>query len=221
MEINDIHEHHGVAFTLMVLGGIFDAYAYLLLDGSFASMQTGNAVFLIFSLARGEWAMIPRYILPLISFSLGIFVSRHIRIKGVSLPGSRRIGAVLLCEGMLLTLIGIGGEGMNHRIIAVLIAFLAALQVSTFDRVRGASYASTMITGNLRLAMENLHGRLMTGDREGGERARIYGMLILFFSLGVFLGAEGVRLAGIRSILICLPLLGGIYLYIRISSGAG
>jgi uncharacterized membrane protein YoaK (UPF0700 family) len=198
----------------MVLGGIFDAYAYLLLDGSFASMQTGNAVFLIFSLVRGEWAMIPRYILPLLSFSLGIFASRHIGIKGRNLPGSRRIGAVLLCEGILLTLIGIGGEGMSHRVIAVLIAFLAALQVSTFDRVRGASYASTMITGNLRLAMENLYSRFMAGDREGGEKARIYGTLILFFCLGAFLGAEGARRMGIRSILICLPLLTGVYLYI-------
>jgi uncharacterized membrane protein YoaK (UPF0700 family) len=208
------HEHHRVAFALMMLGGIFDAYAYLLLDGSFASMQTGNAVFLVFSLAAGEFHNILRYILPLISFSVGILVSHYIKAKAPFLRKHGRYGTVLLLEGILLAVIGIWGEQMNHRVIAVIIAFLAAIQVSTFDRVRGTGYASTMITGNLRSAMESLYYFLFKGDRESGFKAKIYGLLIFFFALGVLAGAEGAKYLGLRSLLICLPILLGLYIFI-------
>jgi len=221
LERNELHEHHGVALALMVLGGIFDSYAYILLDGSFASMQTGNAVFLVLSLARGDFALISRYLLPLVSFSGGILVSQIIRSRTESAGRGGRYGTVLLIEGILLALIGIGGHAMNHRIIAVLIAFMAAVQVSTFDRVKGASYASTMITGNLRSGMEQLYLYLFKGEREGGVRARIYGGLIIFFALGVLIGAEGVKYFGEKALLLCLPPLLGVYLFIRRGEGSG
>ena len=69
------------------------------------------------------------------------------------------------------------------------VAFVCALQVETFRKVRGNAFASTMCTGNLRSGTEALYHGLVRRDRTALEKALCYYGIIGCFIAGAALGA--------------------------------
>ena len=64
-----------VISLLAIGGGFIDAYTYLIRDGSFATMQTGNLIFLTLHLLSNDISSIKRFLFPIISFVIGtIFI---------------------------------------------------------------------------------------------------------------------------------------------------
>lgn len=75
----------------------------------------------------------------------------------------------------------------------VLVSFACAMQVQTFRKVSGYSYASTMCIGNLRSGTEAFTGYLQTHDTEKLKKALYYFGIILFFGLGAGIEEISIR----------------------------
>ena len=84
------HKHAGqmsesllTAAFIILSGGLQDAYTYLCRGKVFANAQTGNIVLFSSYLFDGEWGHCTRYLIPVLSFLLGIFaaecVHRHFK----------------------------------------------------------------------------------------------------------------------------------------------
>ena len=78
----NLRNHHGqmsesllTASFIILSGGLQDAYTYLCRGKVFANAQTGNIVLCSAYLFDGQWRHSARYLIPVLSFLLGIFAA--------------------------------------------------------------------------------------------------------------------------------------------------
>ena len=90
------------AFVILS-GGLQDAYTYLCRGGVFANAQTGNIVLFSTCLFEGDWHRSLHYLVPVLSFMLGIFVAEcvHRRFKHMERVHWRQLtrGSPRCCAG--------------------------------------------------------------------------------------------------------------------------
>ena len=173
---------------IILSGGLQDAYTYCCRDKVFANAQTGNIVLMSTHLFAGDWAGVFRYFVPVISFMAGIFVAEcvHRRYKCMEKVHWRQL--IILAEIVLLFFVGFLPQEVNTFANA-LVSFVCAMQVQTFRKVNGYSYASTMCIGNLRSGTASLSMYFRERRPEFLKQALYYFGIILFFALGA--GAGG------------------------------
>ena len=174
---------------LALSGGFQDAYTYNVRNGVFSNAQTGNVVLMSQHFMMGEWSEGLRYLLPLLAFAVGVFVAE--RIQG-SFKYARKLHwrqSVLLCEIAILVLVGFLPEKLDMA-ATVLVSFSCAMQVQTFRKVGGYSYASTMCIGNLRSGTAAFSLYLREKRPEQIRQALYYFGIILFFAVGAGIGGN-------------------------------
>ena len=69
-----------IGIFLTMAGGFMDAYSYICRGKVFANAQTGNIVLLGQSLAEANFHDALKYILPIISFALGVYLCQKIQL---------------------------------------------------------------------------------------------------------------------------------------------
>ena len=178
-----------VSALLAAAGGLLDAYTYLSRGGVFANAETGNIVLLGLHLARGQWRTAGTYLLPLLAFAAGVLAAELIRDRH---PNSGRYHwrhTILLAEIAVICVVAFLPLGSWDMPSNAMVAFVCALQVETFRKVRGNAFASTMCTGNLRSGTEALYHGLVRRDRTALEKALCYYGIIGCFIAGAALGA--------------------------------
>jgi uncharacterized membrane protein YoaK (UPF0700 family) len=200
-------ERLAAACALSLVGGFTDVYSYLCRGHVFANAVTGNMVLLGLDAATLDWAGCLRYLLAIASYGCGIFVADaiHARLESRRLVTWHQI--ILLIEIALLTLVVFLPCGVCDFAVNAVIAFVCALQVQTFRRVRGLPFASTMCTGNLRSGTDALFNGLRGTDANGLRKARHYLLVIALFILGATLGAFLLNAVGRFSFLLAPALL--------------
>ena len=194
------------ALFIILSGGLQDAYTYCCRDKVFANAQTGNIVLLSTNLFEGNWQQILRYLIPLLSFMLGIYIAEcvHRRFKHIEKVHWRQL--IILAEILLLITVGFMPQSMNTAANAV-VSFVCAMQVQTFRKVRGHVYASTMCIGNMRNGTEALCAYFHTRDREILHKALTYFGVVLLFALGAGAGSVATLHWGERTIWLSCGLL--------------
>ena len=100
------HETFRVAAVLALVGGFLDIYTYLLRGGVFANAQTGNIVLLAANLAEMDWSRAGYYLIPILAFSAGVFVTNLLKRCFSGTGGIRFAQVVLLIEAALLPTAG-------------------------------------------------------------------------------------------------------------------
>lgn len=207
--MKDVKPHHGqmsdsfrTAICIILSGGFQDAYTYTCRGRVFANAQTGNIVLLSTALFQREWNIMLKYLIPVFSFLIGTAVAEciHIRLKSYEKLHWRQI--ILLCEILLLFVVGFLPHPVEPLANA-LVSFVCALQVQTFHKVRGHAYASTMCIGNLRAGMEALCAYFHVRDKGILAKAFTYFGVILVFGIGAGLGSVLSVALGFRAIWIC------------------
>ena len=204
------HEHHHLfsdasdvqmseAFVnsafLALSGGFQDAYTYNVRDEVFSNAQTGNVVLLAL-----------RYLLPVLSFALGVFIAEKIQGK---FKNARRLHwrqGILAAEIVILFLVGFVPSTMN-MLATTLVSFACAMQVQTFRKIHGYSYASTMCIGNLRSGTAALSAYWRRKDPKKLEQAGYYFGIIFLFALGAGVGGNLSIAYGNKMIWVCSSLL--------------
>lgn len=194
----------GIFLTLS--GGFQDAYTYYTRGKVFANAQTGNIILLGHNAMNGDFTDAFRYLVPVLAFAGGIYISEVIRgiYREYGKLHWRQIVVVL--EILLLFVVGFLPQSMNMA-ANILVSFVCAMQVEAFRKMKGSAYASTMCIGNLRCASEALGEYLHLHDRRSLEAARTYFGVILVFAVGAGLGSFVTEAADIRAIWVCCGLL--------------
>ena len=172
---------------LALSGGFQDAYTYFTRDGVFSNAQTGNVVLMSQHFMMGEWSEGLRYLFPLLAFAVGVFVAE--RIQG-SFKYARKLHwrqSVLLCEMAILVFVGFLPENLNMA-ATVLVSFSCAMQVQTFRKVGGYSYASTMCG----VGRQRFH--CISGKKDRNRSDRHFTILESFYSLRLVRESEEICL---------------------------
>ena len=190
-----VWHHHGQmseAFrTVMFLsasGGLQDAYTYIGRGKVFANAQTGNIVLMSQAAFDGDLARVLHYLVPLLSFALGVAAAEaiHIRYREAKRLHWRQL--VLVVEILLLFWVGFLPNTLDLAANA-LVSFACAMQVQAFRKVHSYPFASTMCIGNMRSGTEALCVYFHTHDREVLCKALTYFGVIGLFAIGAGLGA--------------------------------
>lgn len=198
-----IAEFYGVGAALTFVGGFLDAYTYISRDGVFANAQTGNMILFGLSLTDGDLRRAVHYLIPIISFILGVLVVEKIKSRFNDHPDIHWHQLTLMIEMAVIVIVGFVPDSLND-LANVLVSLICAMQVEGFRRLNGNAYATTMCTGNLRSGTENLFGYLSTKDRKYLDNAWLYYSIILIFIAGAVCGAVLTRLWGIKTVFLCL-----------------
>lgn len=194
------------AFFIILSGGFQDAYTYCSRGGVFANAQTGNIVLMSSALLDGNYAKAIKYLIPIVSFILGIAVAEIVHMKYKHYEKIHWRQMILIGEIVLLFVVGFFPHSIDP-IADALVSFVCALQVQTFHKVRGHAYASTMCIGNMRSGTEALCAYFHTRDKAILYKALTYFAVILVFALGAGLGSLITKLTDDKSIWICCVLL--------------
>ena len=143
------------AMFLSLSGGLQDVYTYLFRGKVFANAQTGNIVLMAVHAFAGEWGRVLHYLVPLCFFALGVFAAELMHQKLQNLQRLHWRQLVVLCEIVMLFVVGFFPQEWNLMANA-LVSFACAMQVQTFRKVNGYAFASTMCIGNMRSGMDSL-----------------------------------------------------------------
>lgn len=191
--------HFGLLLALS--GGFMDAYSYICRGEVFANAQTGNIILLGISLFEQEYLFALNYFVPILFFSLGVFITDSIKWKFSSnqkLPWQK---IIIVIE--MFVFIGVSFLSQKHNLVANSITSLACgMQVEAFRKIRGHTIATTMCIGNLRSGTENIFNFLAHRNKSHLKKAALYFLLILTFMLGAVLGNFVVQLIQEKAIII-------------------
>ncbi len=200
-----------VGILLALAGGFMDAYSYMARGHVFANAQTGNILLFAVAVSEGRPGDSLRYLLPVVSFAVGIALTAAIRTRFGRM--SRLHWRQLALAAEILILFGVSFFPAGQHLIANSLTSLACgIQVQAFRKIEGNGIATTMCIGNLRAGVQALHEYHTARDREELRRSGLYFGVILFFALGAVLGNLLVRRYGLSAIrwdclLLLLPLL--------------
>lgn len=203
------------AVFISLSGGLQDAYTYLCRGKVFANAQTGNIVLFGTYLFEGDWRHSVRYLIPVLSFMLGIFAAECVRRRGRQWEKLHWRQLIVLAESVLLAIVGLLPQSVN-TVANAIVSFVCAMQVQAFRQVRGQAYASTMCIGNMRSGTEALCAYLHTRDHLFLRRARMYFGVIGIFAAGAGIGALLTTWLAERGIWFsCVLLLAGFLIMFR------
>ncbi len=179
-----------VAMLLSGVGGFLDAFTWVGHGGVFAGAQTGNIVLLGVNAATGHWAQALRHVSPIGAFVVGVLAAHLLHVHDIGRGTRRAPNFSLMLELSLLLLVAFLPPSFPDRPIVLGIAFVAAVQISSFSRVQGEPYSSVFATNNLRRTAEALFAGVSTlRDPKIWRRAGVFLSVIVSFGLGAAGGA--------------------------------
>lgn len=191
---------------LALSGGFQDAYTYNTRNEVFSNAQTGNVVLMSQHFMTGDWGAAIRYLLPLLAFILGVFVADQIQIRYKYAKKLHWRQGILIAEILILFVVGFIPHSLNMT-ATVLVSFACAMQVQSFRKMGGYSYASTMCIGNLRSGTAAFSHYLQDRKPEQLKQAAYYFGIITLFAIGAGLGGNLTEHYGIHMIWISCILL--------------
>ena len=184
---------------LALSGGFQDAYTYNARNEVFCNAQTGNVVLMSQHFMAGELTAGLGYFFPIIFFALGVWVAEKIQANYRYAQKLHWRQGVLLAE--ILILFTVGFLPTEYNMLAnAMASFACALQVQSFRKVNGYSYASTMCIGNLRSGTAALSVYFRKKKSKQLKQAMYYFGIILMFALGAGIGGNLSIRYGIRMI---------------------
>jgi len=195
MKEQKLFRRYGVSLALATVGGFLEAYTYVTRDGVFANAQTGNIARMGLNLAQGNVLLALRYLIPVIAFMAGVTLS--LQLRRIREDWER----IILClEIALLFLVGLIPAHKLSVLATVTVSFVCALQVESFRKFGEHAFASTMCTGNLRIATEHLNRYFSEKNRGALDTALQYYGIDLVFASAVLVGYWVTRAFGVRAV---------------------
>jgi uncharacterized membrane protein YoaK (UPF0700 family) len=177
-------ESYFLGALLTIVGGFLDAHTYISRGNVFANAQTGNIILWGLSLAERNWTKAFHYMIPILAFVLGVFISEKIKSKFKHNTNIHWRQIVVGIEIIVIAIVSFIPPGNMDIIANSAISFVCSLQYDSFRR-----FTTTFCTGNLRIATEQLFIYTHTKNTNARTKSfQTYG-IIFFFIVGVVLGA--------------------------------
>lgn len=169
-----------VGILLTIIGGFMDGYTYMARGGVFANAQTGNIVKLGITIYHQNFESILLFMIPILSFIVGIFVTLILEEKLQTFHFYKR--SVVLMEILVFLVVSqIPINEIGNIFANTCISFVMAMQMEAFKSFEGMSFTTTVSTGNLRKAIECLFKRQY-------QKTFSYLRIIILFIFGAYLG---------------------------------
>lgn len=209
-----ISESFRLAAVLALVGGFLDAYTYICRGQVFSNAQTGNIVLVGLALSKYNFKGIIYHFVPVIAFMLGVILTEIIkrRIK----PRRTYIHwrqIVIGAEIIVLTIMAFIPMGKYDVIVNISISFICAMQVEAFRKVNGTALATTMCTGNLRTATEQIFKLVVEKDKSKMRvSAQAYGVVI-FFIIGASMGGILTNIYWEKAVLVASAILFVVFIF--------
>jgi uncharacterized membrane protein YoaK (UPF0700 family) len=208
----NISETFSIGILLALVGGFLDAYTYLCRGQVFANAQTGNIVLLSIHAAKGDFRAALFYLYPIFAFVLGILLAEMVKKTFSAHPKLHWRQIIIAVESIILFILAfLPASSFLNALANISISFVCSLQVEAFRLLRGKPYATTMCTGNLRNASEQLFYYLQTRNKENLHSSLQYFGIIFFFILGAAAGAGVSALWNTKALLVPVILLVFVY----------
>lgn len=209
MEIkrNPIIESLPFGMILAMAGGFLDSYTYVGRGGVFCNAQTGNLVLVGINAAKGAWLGAFSCFLPVIAFVLGVVIVEAIKKHGRKFFRARWPYLALAFEIVVLVGIGLIPDKGVDMLVTIAASFAASIQVSSFNRLGNSGFATTMCTGNLRIAVKTAHVAIAKKDKYALQMSVRYWIIIIAFVIGAGAGGFATGIIGDRAIWIAAGLL--------------
>jgi uncharacterized membrane protein YoaK (UPF0700 family) len=176
------------------VGGFLDGYTFVGYHGVFATAQTGNIVLFGVDAQAGRWQEALLHIPPVVAFVLGVALAQQLAQPTVRKIVRRPTRWVLIAEIVVLAAVGAVPGQAPARVVPGAIAFVAALQVSTFRSLEGVEYSSSFTTSNLRALTVNIFNWRADRDRASRHRAALLASVVAAFAVGAGAGGLCTRL---------------------------
>lgn len=199
-----VQEQLVFCLLLTVIGGFFDAYTFVNCGGIFANAQTGNLIFVGIDLIDGNLSEVLHYLVPILSFIVGVLVSKLIEHKYKELSIFKHIYMLLFTQVIALVFILIEHTIFGIDIRPIVISFICAIQFDGFRKVNNLVFASIFCTGNLRSMSEHLYKYVFLKQKESKIPFIIYSVVVTVFLIGVILGAAMSKFYAHKAIIIPL-----------------
>jgi uncharacterized membrane protein YoaK (UPF0700 family) len=158
---------HLRVLALAAAAGGIDAASFLGLDQVFTANQTGNTVLLGIAIGEGDGHAIVRTGVSVAAFVLGVVLGSA-ALRGAASGWSRRVGAVLVVEAVVLALAGVLWGPLGTIVLIVVIALAMGAQSAAAQQIGVPGITTTFITGTLTRFAAQLAGR---GDGSRPEAA--------------------------------------------------
>ena len=130
---------------------------YISRGGVFANAQTGNIVLLGIHIAQQNFEKITTYTLPILAFMVGVMITEIVKLNFRYSTKIHWRQIVIALEILVLLAVSFVPEGICNDLVNTAVSFVCSMQVESFRAFGGGKkYATTMCTGNLRTATENL-----------------------------------------------------------------
>ena len=198
-----VSETHLLGLLLAVVGGFLDAYTYLCRGRVFANAQTGNIVLLVVNLTEQNWNRAFYYLMPILAFVAGILVCEIIQTHFKWKKKFHWRQLIVLMEIFCLIIAGFLPAPALDTPVNIMISFVCALQVEAFRKMNGNTYATTMCTGNLRSASQQLYLYATTKQKVYLHNCLQYYNVILFFIIGAGAGSFFTGIFHTKAVWLC------------------
>lgn len=93
---------------------------------------------------EGRWYEGLRYLLPLLAFAAGVLLAENVQYRYRNAKRIHWRQGILLAEIVILAVVGFIPQTYNMA-ATILVSFACAMQVQSFRKVGGYSYASTNV----------------------------------------------------------------------------
>lgn len=200
-----------LGILLAIVGGFLDVYTYISRGQVFANAQTGNIVLLGLNIAKGKLKYSIYYLIPILAFVIGVVISEVIKSKYRNNNHIHWRQIIVVIEIIILFIVGFVPSGNMDIIVNVAISFVCAMQVESFRKINGNAFATTMCTGNLRSATEQLYHYNKTKEKKILHKSIQYYGIILFFILGAIIGTITTNMFNEKAVLFCCVILSVVF----------
>ena len=196
-----------VATVLTFISGYLNAFTFVTQGGRFAGVQSGNVIATAYFLALGDLRQVFNFCIPITFFVLGQFFTYSARkwffkMKFYWHFSSSLIMTILVLVAVLLTPLA------PPNVTMAILAFVASIQVETFRKLHGSSYANVMMTGNVKNAAYLWFMGLVEKDKDLQNKGKDILYIILSFMVGVWVSTRISLLFGEYALaVLLLPLL--------------
>jgi uncharacterized membrane protein YoaK (UPF0700 family) len=178
----------GMGMLLAAVGGYLDAYTFVQ-DRVFANAQTGNVVLTAIAVSDRHWHDMATRLVPILAFLLGAIVVETLGLTGVRQRVRRPARIALAIEVVLLAIVASLPDSTPGWVITTTVAFVAAIQFSTFRTLVDTSYTTLLASGNLRALVESAHRWLVARDDRSARRTERFAAVVFAFAAGALVGA--------------------------------
>lgn len=192
---------------LILIGGFFGAYTYILRGNIFCNAQTGNVVLMGIAFGSGDIREGVYYLVPISAYLAGAFFSELLPNPVKKRMAIRWDTLLILIEMVVVLVLGFVPETAPVQISQVAINFIASMQYNTFRQAEGIPVATTFATNHIRqigvgLAKELQHR--YSEQKTHRKKLNRHFKMLSFFAAGAVTGTVCCHLFSGRAIWITL-----------------